>query len=67
MKRTKTKGETRDWFIVLGEQGYFTGLADGGKTQWSPDIKQAKPLDDEAKFKTLQTMQYGEELLFDYI
>lgn len=67
MKKTKQKNEQRDWFIVLGEQGYFTGLAQGGKTQWSLNINEAKPLDDEAKFRFLKTMQYGEELIYDFI
>jgi hypothetical protein len=39
----------------------------GGQLVWSSDYNESKPLDDIAKFKTLQYMCYGEELIMDYI
>jgi hypothetical protein len=39
----------------------------GGQLVWCNDYNEAKPLDDEAKFRTLQYMCYGEELVLDYI
>jgi hypothetical protein len=46
---------------------YFCGMMYGGQLVWSHDYREAKPLDDEAKFKTIQSLTYGEELIFDYI
>jgi hypothetical protein len=46
---------------------YFSGLMYGGQLVWCSDYKEAKPLDDEAKFRTLQRMCFGEELVLDYI
>ena len=47
----KAKSDGRDWFVVYSDYGYFTGLADGGKLQWSLDENDAKPLDGRiAKF-----------------
>ena len=70
MKRVKQKDESKDrkWFIVMNSRAeYFCGLMYGGQLVWSHDYKEAKPLDDEAKFRTLQSLTYGEELIFDYI
>lgn len=58
----------RNWFIVMNSQlEYFSGLMYGGQLVWCSDYNEAKPLDNEAKFKTLQYMCWGEELLLDYI
>lgn len=46
---------------------YFAGMLYGGELVWCSDYKEAKPLDDERKFRTLQNMSYGEELILDYI
>jgi len=46
---------------------YFSGLAYGGELVWCDDYNEAKPLDDERKFKTLQLLCRGEELILDYI
>jgi len=55
-------------FIVMNSQlEYFSGLMYGGKLVWSGDYKEAKPLNDEAKFRTLQSLCRGEELVLDYI
>lgn len=55
-------------FIVMNSQlEYFSGLMYGGQLVWSGDYKEAKPLNDEAKFRTLQSLCRGEELVLDYI
>jgi hypothetical protein len=46
---------------------YFSGMMYGGELVWCSDFNEAKPLDDEAKFRTLQSMSYGKELILDYI
>jgi hypothetical protein len=46
---------------------YFCGMVYGGELVWCKDYEEAKPLDDESKFRTLQRMCYKEELLMDYI
>lgn len=46
---------------------YFCGLFYGGELIWHDDYNEAKPLDDENKFKTLQSLCYNEELIMDYI
>jgi hypothetical protein len=56
------------WFIVMNSKlEYFSGLMYGGQLVWCDDYNEAKPLDDEAKFKTLQYMCWDEELIMDYI
>lgn len=65
---SKKQKENRRWFIVMNSNlEYFCGLAYGGELVWCSDYKEAKPLDDERKFKTLQYLCYGKELLLDYI
>lgn len=65
---TGKKEPKRKWFIVMNSQlEYFSGLMYGGQLVWCSDYNEAKPLDDEAKFRTLQRMNYGEELIMDYI
>ena len=64
----KKKQPKREWFIVMNSQlEYFSGMMYGGQLVWCNDYKEAKPLDNEAKFKTLQSLCYGEELILDYI
>jgi hypothetical protein len=46
---------------------YFCGMMYGGQLVWSGDYNEAKPLDNELKFKTLKSLCYGEELILDYI
>lgn len=55
-------------FIVMNSNlEYFCGLMYGGQLVWSHDHREAKPLDNEAKFRTLQNLCYDEELILDYI
>ena len=55
-------------FIVMNSQlEYFSGMMYGGQLVWCDDYNEAKPLDDEAKFRTLQSLCRGEELILDYI
>jgi len=62
------KQDKRRWFIVMNSNlEYFAGLMYGGQLVWCSDYNEAKPLDDEAKFRTLQSMSYGQELILDYI
>ena len=53
-------------FVIFSEYGFFTRLADGGKPQWSLDIKEAKPFDNMSKLAGLQRI-YDRELLIEYI
>jgi hypothetical protein len=45
---------------------YFAGMMYGGQLVWCSDFKEAKPLNDEAKFKTLERIT-EEDLLMNYI
>jgi hypothetical protein len=56
-----------EWYIVLSEYGYFSGLAFGGEPQWSYNINEAKPLNHINKFYTLQSISHNLELLFEFI
>ena len=70
MKRVKQKDESKDrkWFIVMNSDlEYYAGMMYGGQLVWSRDYEDAKPLDDEAKFRTLKSLSYGTELILDYI
>jgi hypothetical protein len=68
MDRKKQKDDKREWFIVMNSDlEYFAGLFYGGEILWSRHYKDAKPLDDEAKFNTLKSLSYGKELILDYI
>ncbi len=67
-KKQKEDAKSREYFIVMNSRlEYFCGLMYGGQLVWSHDYKEAKPLDDERKFRTLQSLVYGEELIMDYI
>ena len=68
MKKKRAQQVERNWFIVMNSQlEYFSGLMYGGELVWCSDYNEAKPLDDERKFITLQNMCYGKELILDYI
>lgn len=62
----KEKIEKPKSFFVISEEGYYTGLKYGGLPQWSFNIEEAKPLDHENKFITLQNICYNKELILEY-
>lgn len=65
---TGKKQPKRKEFIVMNSQlEYFSGLMYGGELVWCSDYNEAKPLDNEAKFRFLQVLCSGEELIFEYI
>jgi len=67
-KRVKQKDDKRNFFIVMNSDvEYYCGMMYGGELVWSSDYKEAKPLDDEAKFRTLQSLSHGKELILDYL
>ena len=53
-------------FVIFSEYGFFVKLVNGGKPQWSLDIKDAKPFDNMSKLAGLQRI-YNKELLIEYI
>lgn len=57
----------KDFIVMNSRLEYFCGMMYGGELVWTSDYKEAKPLNDERKFKTLQHLCYGEELILDYI
>ena len=60
--------EKRSEFIVMNSNlEVFSGLAFGGVALFSNNYDNAKPLDDERKFRTLQSICSGEELMLEYI
>lgn len=64
---TGKKVERPKSFVVMNSNlEYFCGLIHGGQLVWSGDYSRAKPLDDEAKFATLQSL-CNDELAMDYI
>ena len=68
MKNVKQKDDKREWFIVMNSKlEYFAGMMYGGELVWCSDYKEAKLLDDEAKFRTIKSLSYGEELILDYV
>lgn len=54
-------------FVIFSEDGFFTGLANGGEPQWSMEIKDGKPFDNERKLTALQYVVGAKELLIEYI
>jgi hypothetical protein len=63
----KPKQNKTPEFVIFSEDGFFTGLANGGQPQWSMDIKNGKPFDDECKLNALQNIVLSKELLIEYI
>jgi len=67
-KRIKQKDDKREWFIVMNSDlEYYCGMMYGGELVWSSDYKEAKPLDDEAKFRALKHLSHNKEIILDYI
>jgi hypothetical protein len=54
-------------FVIFSEDGFFTGLANGGEPQWSMEIKNGKPFDDKGKLNALQYVVGAKELLIEYL
>lgn len=63
----KQKVKIRRFIVMNSQCQFFCGLRYGGELVWTDDSNRAKPLDDERKFKTLQSLCRGEELIMDYI
>lgn len=63
MKKNK---DIRNWFLVMSDWGYFSGLSYGGVPQWSLKEADAKPLDHINKFHTLQSICHNLELIYEY-
>jgi hypothetical protein len=63
----KNKEKPREFIVMNSNLEYFCGLAYGGQPVWDSDYENAKPLDHENKFRTLQSLSLGEELILDYI
>ena len=54
-------------FVIVSEDGFFTGLANGGQPQWSMEIKNGKPFSDKCKLNALQYVVGAKELLIEYV
>jgi hypothetical protein len=54
-------------FVIFSEDGFFTGLANGGEPQWDMNIKNGKPFRDECKLRAVQYVVGAKELLTEYI
>jgi hypothetical protein len=54
-------------FVIFSEDGFYTGMARGGSPQWSMNIREGKPFDDERKLRGLQFMVGSKELLIEYL
>jgi len=63
----KNVSKPKEFIVMNSKLEYFCGLAYGGQCVWDKDYKEAKPLDHENKFITLQYLHLGEELIMDYI
>ena len=63
----KPKQNKTPEFVIFSEDGFFTGLANGGQPQWSMDIKHGKPFDHECKLRALQYVVGAKELLTEYL
>lgn len=66
-KRQKEEEKQRDFIVMNSDLEYFAGLMYGGQVVWSSDFKEAKPLDHINKFRTLQYLSLGKDLILDYI
>lgn len=63
----KNHEKAKEFIVMNSKLEYFSGMMYGGELVWCSDFKEAKPLDSEGKFETLQRICYGEELILDYI
>lgn len=63
----KPKQNKKLEFVIFSEDGFFTGLANGGQPQWSMNINEGKPFNNECKLKALQYIVGTKELLIEYL
>ena len=63
----KPKQNKKPEFVIFSEDGFFTGLANGGEPQWSMNINEGKPFSDKCKLNALQNIVLAKELLIEYI
>ena len=64
---SKPKQIKVDEFVIFSEDGFFTGFKKGGQPQWSMNIKDGKPFDNESKLRALQYNVGNRELLIEYL
>lgn len=68
MKGKKQEEEKpKDFIVMNSDLEYFAGMMYGGQIVWSSDYNDAKPLNHINKFRTLQNISYGKELVLDFI
>ena len=65
--RGKKIEASKDFIIMNSRSEYFCGMMYGGQLVWTHDYNEAKPLNDERKFKLIESISYGEELMLFYI
>lgn len=65
--RGKNIEKPKEFIIMNSRSEYYCGMMYGGQFVWTHDYKEAKPLNDESKFKIIQNISYGEELMLFYI
>jgi len=65
-KKKQKEAKSKEFVVMNSKLEYFAGMMYGGQLVWCSDFKEAKPLNDEAKFKTLERIA-EEDLLMDYI
>ena len=66
-RKHKDKEKKQEFIVMNSQLEVFSGLAFGGVAMFSSNYDNAKPLDDERKFKMLQSLCPYDELIFDYI
>ena len=65
MKRPKE--DKVNEFVIFSEDGFFTGMVRGGQPQWSMNINEGKPFNNESKLRAVQYLMGCKELLIEHI
>jgi len=52
-KKKQKEAKSKEFVVMNSKLEYFAGMMYGGQLVWCSDFKEAKPLNDEAKFKTI--------------
>lgn len=65
--RGKGIEKVKEFIVMNSRLEYFCGMMYGGQLVWSADYREAKYLNDIAKFRTLQGLCMGEDLAMDYV